>query len=99
MVLNFISNSFKNEKRSRRCEGSSVYQNISIWPKLEMNVYKVPSAVFSMNIFNIAEEYRFAHQYSQFLFLVNNGAFKIISLKKYSAKISFEKTRQFSQMI
>ena len=41
-----------------------------------MNVYKVPSAVFSMNIFNIAEEYRFAHQYSQFLFLVT---FKIIS--------------------
>ena len=36
-----------------------------------MNVYKVPSAVFSMNIFNIAEESRFAHQYSHFSFLVN----------------------------
>ena len=46
-----------------------------------MNVYKVPSAVFSMNIFNIAEESRFAHQYSQLLFLVNNGSFKIISSK------------------
>ena len=46
-----------------------------------MNVYKVPSAVFSMNIFNIAEESRFAHQYSQLLFLVNNGSFKTISWK------------------
>ena len=36
-----------------------------------MNVYKVPSAVFEMNIFNIAEESRFAHQYSHFLFGVN----------------------------
>lgn len=60
---------------------ASVYQNNSIWQKLEMNVYKVPSAVFSMNIFNIAEEPRFAHQYSQFLFLVKNGTFKIISSK------------------
>ena len=46
-----------------------------------MNVYKVPSAVFSMNIFNIAEESRFAHQYSQLLFSVNNGSFKTISSK------------------
>ena len=36
--------------------------------KTKMNVYKVPSAVFEMNIFNIAEESRFAHQYSHFLF-------------------------------
>ena len=52
-------------------DGVSVYKNISIVPKLKMNVYKVPSAVFSMNIFNIAEESRFAHQYSHFSFIVN----------------------------
>ena len=46
------------------------------WAKLRMNVYKVPSAVFEMNIFNIAEESRFAHQYSHIMFLVNNFQFK-----------------------
>ena len=56
-----------------------------------MNVYKVPSAVFSMNIFNIAEESRFAHQYSQLLFLVNNGSFKTISSKKWPTRVLFER--------
>ena len=53
-------------------EGVSVYKNVSIVQKLKLNVYKVPSAVFEMNIFNIAEESRFAHQYSHFLFGVNS---------------------------
>ena len=45
---------------------TSVSINISIGVKTKMNVYKVPSAVFEMNIFNIAEESRFAPQYSHF---------------------------------